>query len=744
MSIFYNEAEQIFHLQTKNTSYIMKVVEDKYLASVYWGRKMNTPDMANAQINRGICFSPINDNWRYSLDFMRQEYPTGCGTDYRTPAISAVYDDGSRTVELQYEGHRIIAGKPKLSYEYYTDMKNHYDKSSVITKTLPATYVESDTEADTLEIVLRDNVKNLKVVLQYTAYNELDVITRNVRVINESNARITLEKVLSANVDFETSDYDIITLPGAWGRERHIERTPLRSGIQSVESRRGASSHQANPFIALASKGANENYGDVYGFNLVYSGNFVAGVEVDQLFKARAYIGINGYDFSWILESGDSFQSPEAVMVYSAKGLGEMSRTYHRLYRKRLVRGKYRDEQRPILANNWEATYFDFNEEKILGLAKEAADLGIELLVLDDGWFGKRNNDNCSLGDWYVNEEKLPGGIAALAKKVNEYGVKFGLWFEPEMVCPDSDLYRAHPDWCIHVEGRDRTLCRNQLTLDLSRPEVCDYVVEAVSKVLDEANISYVKWDMNRHMSALGSAGLDAERQKEMPHRYMLGLYDVMERIVSSHPDVLFESCSGGGGRFDAGILYYMPQTWTSDDTDAVERLSIQYGTSLVYPISAMGSHVSAVPNHQAGRVTSLKMRGDVAMSGNFGYELDLMKFTEEEKAEVRKQVEQYKELRTFVQAADMYRIKSPFESNNTAWVFVSADGNDVFAAYFRVMAKVNGGISRMKFAGLDENATYEIVGEDKRYTGAELMNIGLIVDFWGDYQSKTWRMKRV
>lgn len=725
MSITINEKELIFNLQTKSTSYIMKVVEGKYLAHVYWGKKMGNPNMENAQINRWIGFSPAEWCMPLTRDFLCQEYPTGCGTDYRIPAISALYDDGSRTVELSYEGYKMYAGKPKL-------------------KGLPATYVESDSEADTLEIILRDNVKNMKVVLQYTAYNELDVITRNVKVINESDARIVLEKVVSANVDFEDSKFDMITLPGAWGRERHIERQAIRSGIQEIGSRRGASSHQLNPFFALVSKNATEDYGDAYGFNLVYSGNYTAGVEVDQVFKSRAWIGINDYDFSWILEAGDEFQAPEAVMVYSSKGIGEMSRTYHKLYRKRLVRGKYRDEARPILANNWEGTYFDFNEEKILGLAKEAADLGIELMVLDDGWFGKRNSDTCSLGDWYVNKEKLPNGISGLAKKVNEYGIKFGLWFEPEMVSPDSDLYRAHPDWCIHVPGRDRTECRWQLTLDLSRPEVCDYIVNAVSSVLDEANIGYVKWDMNRHMSMLGSAGLSAERQKEMSHRYMLGLYDVMERIVSSHPDVLFESCSGGGGRFDPGILYYMPQTWTSDDTDAVERLYIQYGTSLCYPTSAMGAHVSAVPNHQANRVTSLKMRGDVAMSGNFGYELDLMKFTEEEKKEVKLQVAQYKELRTFVQAADMYRIESPFEGNTTAWQFISEDGKDIFAAYFRIMCEVNKGIFRMKFVALDEEAKYEVVGEDKIYTGAELMNIGLVVDMWGDYQSRTWRFKRI
>lgn len=729
MSITFDEKEKVFHLATKNTSYIMKVAKDKYLSHVYWGRKIKTPDMENAQLNRAVCFDAVPDekDKSYSLDFVCQEYPAGCGTDYRIPAVQAVFSDGSRAVELVYDSYKITAGKPKL-------------------KGLPAVYTENDSEADTLEIVLTDKLKSMKAVLMYTAYNEIDVITRSVRIINESSEQILLEKVISASVDYETSNYDFVELSGAWGRERHIERNPLRSGIQSIESRRGASSHQLNPFFALASKNANEEYGDVYGFNLVYSGNFTAGVEVDQIFKARAYIGMNDYDFSWLLESGESFQAPEAVLVYSPHGFGEMSRTYHRLYRKRLVRGKYRDAVRPILANNWEATYFDFNEEKILELAKTASELGIELLVLDDGWFGKRNSDNCSLGDWYVNKEKLPDGIGGLAKKVKEYGILFGLWFEPEMVSKDSDLYRAHPDWCIHIPGRGRTECRNQLTLDLSREEVCEYIIETVSKILDEAEIDYVKWDMNRHMSELGSAGLPPERQKEMPHRYMLGLYHVMEEIVSRHPDVLFESCSGGGGRFDPGMLYYMPQTWTSDDTDAVERLYIQYGTSLAYPISAMGCHVSAVPNHQAHRVTSLSMRADVAMSGNFGYELDLTAFSEEEKGEVKMQIEQYKDLRTFIQSGDMYRLQSPFEGNTAAWQFISEDRKDIFAAYFRILCEVNGGISRMKFTALEPDAVYEVleVNGGRRYSGDELMNIGLIVDFWGDFNSRTWRLHKV
>ena len=725
MAIYIDEKEQVFHLKTPNTSYIFKVWREKYLAHVYWGKKINDFSMENALLSRTSGWSPMTDKEDYTLDFINQEYPTGCGSDYRMPAISAVYDDGSRTVELVYEGYKLLKGKPKL-------------------KGLPATYVESDEEAETLEVTLKDVVKNLKVILMYTVFNDYDAIARSVRVVNESDKDILLEKVLSGSVDFEDSDYDFITLSGAWGRERRIERGPIRSGVQSVDSKRGSSSHYLNPFFAMCSKNANEEYGSVYGFNLVYSGNYTAGVEVDLWYKSRAYMGINDYDFSWKLEPNDEFTSPEMIMVYSDAGFGKMSRTFHKLYRKRLVRGKYRDEVRPILVNNWEATYFDFTEEKIVNLAKEAKELGIELLVLDDGWFGKRNGDNSSLGDWYVNREKLPLGIDGLAKRVNEEGLKFGLWLEPEMVSVDSDLYRAHPDWCIHVPDRVRCEARNQLILDLSREEVCNYVKNAVNNILKEANISYIKWDMNRNMSQLGSAGLPADRQKEMPHRYMLGLYSILEDIVSKNPDVLFEGCSGGGGRFDPGMLYYMPQIWASDDTDAVERLYIQYGTSLAYPISAMGAHVSVTPNHQTNRTTSLKIRGDVAMSGNFGYELDLTKFTDEEKEEVKKQIVQCKELRSFLPKSDMYRLKSPYEGNDTAWMFISEDRSDIFAAYFRILCKVNGGVYRMKFTALDEDAIYKVVGEDKEYTGAELMHIGLEVDMWGDYTSKTWRLKRV
>lgn len=727
MGIIINKQKKTFLLQSKNSSYLMQVVKDKYLAHVYWGEKLPEQlNMENAILLRNLAFSANTEleDRSYSLDYVRQEYPTGCGTDYRNPAIQVVFEDGSRLLDLQYDSYELIYGKPKL-------------------EGLPATYVEKENEAQTIYITLRDKIKGLKVVLAYTVYEELDVITRSVNVRNESGEIVCLEKVMSASMDFEDSDYECITLPGAWGRERHIERNKIHSGMQEIGSRRGASSHQLNPFFALVEPNTTEESGRAYGFNFVYSGNFLAGCEVDQIFQTRAYMGINPYDFSWRLEAGESFQAPEAVLVFSANGLGELSRTYHKLYRTRLVRGKYRDAARPILANNWEATYFDFDEEKIVALAKEAAELGIELLVLDDGWFGKREGDYCSLGDWYENKKKLPNGIAALSKKVKEQGVCFGLWFEPEMVSPDSDLYRAHPDWCIHIPNRTRTECRSQLTLDLSRKEVCEYIIDAVSKVLEEADISYVKWDMNRHMTNLGSLGLSKERQKEMPHRYMLGLYYVLETITKKYPDVLFESCSGGGGRFDPGMLYYMPQTWTSDDTDAIERLYIQYGTSLAYPVSAMGAHVSAVPNHQAGRTTNLKIRGDVAMSGNFGYELDLMKFTEEEKEIVKEQVLFYKKLRTFVPFADMYRLKSPFEGNDVAWLFLSEDKTKVFVAYFRILCKVNPGICRLKLPGLEPEAQYQLEGEEVTYSGAELMYIGFPMEVFGDYQSQTFLLHK-
>lgn len=727
MGIFFDEEKRVFHLQAGNTSYIMQVLKQGYLAHLYWGRKIKKANAEELLVLRGRgSFSPNPDpgNGVLSLDTLPQEYPSYGNTDFRTPAYSIQLENGSTVTDLRYDSYRIIKGKPVIDG-------------------LPATYVEIDDEAETLEIVMVDALIGLKAVLSYTIYENIDVITRNVRFINEGNTRLKLLRALSMSVDFSNDKYDFMHLYGSWGRERHIERRPLLNGNQSVESRRGASSHVHNPFIALLSKDADEEQGEVYGFNLVYSGNFLAQAEVDQYNTTRVSLGINPFDFSWLLEQGETFQTPEAVMVYSSEGIGKMSRTYHKLYRTRLCRGNFRDKTRPVLINNWEATYFDFTAEKIESIAKAGKELGIELFVLDDGWFGKRDSDNCSLGDWTVNSKKLPKGLEDLAKCVNDIGLQFGLWFEPEMVSPDSDLYRTHPDWCLHVQNRSRSEARKQLILDLSREEVCDYIIEVVSKILRTVPISYVKWDMNRNMTEIGSECLPPERQRETAHRYMLGLYRVLEKVTNDFPNILFESCSGGGGRFDPGILHYMPQTWTSDDTDAVERLKIQYGTSIVYPISTMGSHVSAVPNHQVHRNTSLKMRGDVAMSGNFGYELDLTKFTEEEKAEVKAQVAEYKELRELIQFGDMYRLMSPFEGNETAWMVVSEDKSEAFVAYFRVLAVPNPPLDRLKLRGLNPDMEYFVTGKDVTYGGDELMYAGLYIPYLhGDYQSVVWRLK--
>jgi alpha-galactosidase len=727
MGIDYDEAQKIFHLHTPGSSYVIKIIRDAYLLHVYWGPKIrNYTSVAEkpAIRPRGFSPAPFPDDNSLSFDIMLQEYP-GYGTgDYRHPAYQVQLADGTAATELMYVRHRIFAGKPEL-------------------EGLPSTYAENDTEAQTLQLELQDPVAGLTVLLSYTVFRDHDAITRSAKLVNESDRPIDVLRALSISIDFAHSEFDLLQLSGSWARERNMERRRLSSGTQAVESSRGASSHQHNPFVALMSPEAGEDYGDVYGFSLVYSGNFAACTEVDQFHQTRVSIGINYFDFRWRLEPGESFQTPEAVLVYSSTGLGAMSRTYHRLYRTRLCRGEYRDRLRPILVNNWEATYFKFDSVKILEIAEEAAALGMELFVLDDGWFGRRDNAKTSLGDWFVNERKLRGGLERLVKRVNRMGLHFGLWFEPEMVSVDSDLYRAHPDWCLHVPERRRTEGRSQLVLDLSRDDVVQYIVERVSHILSSAPISYVKWDMNRHMTEIGSALLPPERQRETAHRYMLGLYRVLETITSRHPNVLFENCSGGGGRFDPGMLYYMPQTWTSDNTDAVCRLKIQYGTSIVYPVITMGAHVSAVPNHQVNRVTSLAMRGNVAMSGNFGYELDLTKLSGKEKAEVREQVAWYKQIRPLVQFGSFYRLKSPFAGNETAWMFVSEDGSEAYAAYFRVLAEAYQLSGRLKLKGLDAERTYMVDGE--RYGGDQLMHRGLAIPpMHGDFQSTAWYLRKI
>ena len=728
MAIVYDASSKTFNLSTSKTSYVLKVLDSNHVAHVYWGKKIKAKnlDYVLRSKNWGSFLTNTDNIDDFMLEMTPQEYPGYGSTDLRTPAVELQFSDCTSATDFRYESHNIYAGKNKLN-------------------NLPATYVEDENEAMTLELTLVDSLKNVKLILSYSVFEEFDAITRSVKIINESNEDVNINRVLSANVDFRDSDYELLQLSGAWARERHIIRKEIRSGSQSIESRRGSSSHAQNPFMALVRKDTTEQHGEVYGFSLVYSGNFLANVEVDMYENARAQIGINPFDFTWLLKSKEEFTAPEAVLVYSNEGLTGMSHIYNCLYGKRLCKGKYRDEVRPILINNWEATYFDFNETKIKEIAREATNLGMELFVLDDGWFGKRDDDNSSLGDWFVNEEKLKGGLNKLATEINEMGLQFGLWFEPEMVSPISELYKEHPDWCIHIPGRNRSEARRQLILDYSREDVCNYIIEKISEVLSSAPISYVKWDMNRNMSEIGSAKLPANRQREVAHRYILGLYKVLEEITTRFPDVLFESCSGGGGRFDPGMLYYMPQTWTSDNTDAIERLKIQFGTSMVYPNASIGCHVSAVPNHQVDRITPIETRGVVAMSGNFGYELDITKLPESEKEIIKEQVKLYKEIRETIQFGKCYRLSSPFENNDIAWMFISKDCEEIIVSFVRTLAKPNSKFISLKLVGLDESSKYEILGENIIVGGDELMNIGLNVpELKGDYQAKMWRLKKV
>ncbi|WP_426452512.1 alpha-galactosidase [Paenibacillus sp. S-38] len=713
MPILVDEQTRTFHLKAKDTSYILQIVNG-YPVHVYWGQSLRE----DSNLSNLSVYTHTN------LDRYAQEYPQYGSGDFRSPAYQVQLPDGSRITELVYQNYRVYAGKPEL-------------------KGLPSVYVESDEEAQTLELILSDVYSGLRVLLRYTVFAGFNAITRSAVLINGGRDAIRLLRALSTSVDMEKSDYELLYLAGAWTRETQVERRPLGPGSFKLESRRGMSSHQLNPFLALVSPGADEDQGEVYGFSLVYSGNFTADAEVDSMGSVRVSMGINPFEFAWHLEPGSAFQTPEAVMVYSADGLGAMSRTYHKLYRTRLCRGVHRDLERPILVNNWEATYFDFTADKLEAIAKSGAELGIELFVLDDGWFGKRNDDTTSLGDWVEDRSKLPDGLDELAKRIHCQGLQFGLWVEPEMVSPDSDLYRTHPDWCLHVEGRRRTLARTQLVLDLSRLEVRDYLFDALSRIFSSVPVAYIKWDMNRGLSEIGSAAAPPERQMETAHRYVLGLYELLERLTSAYPHILFESCASGGGRFDPGMLYYMPQTWTSDNTDAVERLKIQYGTSLVYPISTIGAHVSAVPNHQVGRMTPLTTRGDVAMSGNFGYELDLTKFTEEEKELVTAQVTRYKRFRPLVQQGEFYRLKSPFAGNETAWMFVSEDQTEALVCFFRVLAEPNRPQRLLRLKGLNAGYDYVLEESGEAYGGDRLMHRGLTLPpLQGDFTSRIFYLK--
>lgn len=709
MPIVRNEKEGIFHLYNNKISYLIQIVNGKYPAHLYWGKRVQVLQPSSILQLKGRAFSPTQEAGKsaFSLDTLPQEYPASGNGDFRTPAYQLRPADGSTVTEFVYDSYEIFQGKPNL-------------------KGLPHAYIEDDSEAETLVITMVDSMLGVGMNLQYTIYNDLDVITRSVSFEHLGSHEVELLKCMSVSVDFQHSNWDWLHLHGTWGRERHIERKSLIHGMQSISSSRGASSHLHNPFVALLAKNSTEEQGDVYGISLVYSGNFQAAIEVDPFQTTRLSIGINPFDFKWLLKPGETFQTPEALMVYSSDGVGGMSRTYHKLLRTRICRGVYRDKTRPILINNWEATYFHFNEKKLKEIVDAGKELGIELFVLDDGWFGHRDNDKSSLGDWSVYKKKLPNGLDGLADYVTKNGMKFGLWVEPEMVSPDSNLYRKHPDWCLHVPGRNRTLSRNQLVLDLSRDEVCTYLIDILTNLFNSARISYVKWDMNRNMTEVGSAALPPNRQQETAHRYMLGLYRILETLTSRFPHILFESCSGGGGRFDPGMLYYMPQTWTSDDTDAVERLKIQYGTSIVYPAITMGAHVSDVPNHQVGRVTPLQMRCHVAMAANFGFELNIDKLSSTDKKIVTDQIQLYHQIKDLVCFGDLFRLLSPFEGMDTAWMYAAPNQKRAVVFYYKTLSTPNPPFLRLKLSGLNPSMKYRINESVEEYYGDELMKIGM------------------
>ncbi|MCD8095313.1 MAG: alpha-galactosidase [Ruminococcus sp.] len=723
MSITYNEKSNSFKLTANNTCYILSVVSEGYLAHVYFGKVLPDENLNYLLRLDENPFTPeTNNRDRASfMDTLPFEYPCFGLGDYREHALSILDKNGASTCDLRYKSYKIYDGKPVL-------------------EGLPATFTNSPDEAQTLEITMEDKAAELEATLIYTAFEKLDVITRSIRIKNVGQDNVKLTRVYSACVEFDTDKLDMITLNGSWARERALERAPLHHGKQSVDSMRGESSHQSNPFTALCSHKADEDSGEAYGFNFVYSGNFVSQAEVTQHKKTRYLMGINSNDFEWLLEPDEKFTAPEVVMVYSDSGLGKMSRTFHDLYRNNLVRGEYKDKRRPILINNWEATYFNFTAEKLYQIAEQASKLGIEMLVMDDGWFGHRDADNSSLGDWFVYDSKIEGGLKALVDRVNSLGMKFGIWFEPEMVSPDSQLYREHPDWAIQVKGRELTLCREQYVLDYSRKDVRDYIYGLMRKILDSANIEYIKWDMNRQLTEVASNALPRERQRELWHRYVLGVYDLMNRLTTDYPHILLENCSGGGARFDPGMLYYSPQIWCSDDTDAVERLKIQYGTSMCYPCSAMGAHVSDCPNHTVGRSTPFSTRAHVAMVGTFGYELDVTKISQEDRDSIPAQIAEFNRYNMLVRTGDHYRIGNMFEDNTwDAWMFVAKDKSEALFEFVQVLGRPNERSRSVKLKGLDREVYYyEESNPDVLLSGAALMQCGInIGGIWGDYQSK-------
>ncbi|EHK2347604.1 alpha-galactosidase [Clostridium perfringens] len=708
--IFHKELKE-FHLYNKEISYIIHILPNGHVGNLYFGKKID-PYKTYNHLFEGI-YRPLaayvyeGDN-KFSLQNTRQEYPTFGLSDFRKGAFLIKQENGSEISDFKYESHKIIEGKLKL-------------------KGLPQTYVENKEDATTLEITLLDEVIKSKLKLYFTIFEDRAVITRSASFLNLSNKSINIEKAMSFNLDLPDSNYNMIQLNGAWGRERHVHDRSIKEGTQGFYSLKGASSAEFNPFLALRRPNTDEFSGEVIGFSLVYSGNFMAEIDVDTYNQTRIMMGIHPDRFSWPLNLNEEFYTPEVVIVYSDKGLNYMSQVYHSLYRECLMRGKWKDSVRPILLNSWEALSFSIDEEKIKELATNASKLGVELFVLDDGWFGKRNNDNAGLGDWTVNKEKFPNGLNEIIEYINKLGMDFGIWIEPEMVNKESELYRSHPDWIIHDPNRKPSHTRNQYTLDFSRDEVVDHIYNQIEKLLSDYNISYVKWDMNRYITECYSKDKGANLQDTVYHKYILNVYKLYDKLTTRFPDILFESCSSGGARFDPGMLYYAPQTWTSDNTDAMERIKIQYGSSLVYPLISMGSHVSESPNQQVFRETALETRANVAYFGNLGYELDVNRLWDVEKEEIKKQIQFYKENREVFQFGEFYRIKNPYNNNISAWMVKSNDEKTIILGCYKLLNHANEGKERVKLFGLDKDGDYKLsYPYEKEFKGDELMNVGI------------------
>lgn len=712
MAVRFDEKKNLFTLQTLDSTYQMKVDDHGVLLHTYYGAPADETDFSYliGPEDRGFSGQPGDEkkDRTYSMDYYPLEYPVQGNGDFRVKALKAGFEGEVPALDLRFVSYELEKGKYSLPG-------------------LPALFEAEAGEVETLKITLKDRLEEIYVTLFYGVFEKKNVITRAASIENRSGKNVTLKRALSLGLDFMEGDMDLIHFYGKHAGERQFERRNLPHGITEISSSRGTSSHHHNPFVILCDKDTTEDFGNAYGVSFIYSGGFKIQMEKDQVDGIRLVCGLDDEEFLWKLAPGETFVTPEAALSYSEKGLTALSDQFQKAYHANLIRSPWKDKKRPTLVNNWEATYFGFDAEKLLKIAGEAADLGLDMLVLDDGWFGKRNDDNSGLGDWFVNEKKLGCTMKELVDRVNALGLKFGIWLEPEMVSEDSDLYRTHPDWVLQIPGREPNRSRNQLVLDLSRKEVREYMKKFIDDTLSCANISYVKWDMNRSVDNVYSAADPTLSQGAIRHKYVLGLYEVMEDMLTRHPDLLLEGCSGGGGRFDAGMLYYAPQIWCSDNTDAIERLRIHYGTSFGYPMSSVSAHVSVCPNHQNGRITPFKTRGICAMQGSFGYELDLSKLSEEDKAEARRQITVYNENWELFQSGSYYRLNSPMENHDyTAWSYVSKDQRKASLSVIYTDLHGNPKPVRVKLKGLKKDASYDVDGTV--YTGAALMRGGLLI----------------